>query len=335
MLGAHGTAGIRVATEPADRTPVFRHHVACATAALRLALRSAMEAAIHPADAIRALSRQAPERLVRACDGRAIGAVWVHPPVEVTVPGLAQHAVALQLGGSTLVEKWSAGRPMGHRSRIGTVSLVPADRETDWVIGGTARVAHLYVDPQRLRALDPAQGTGALRDFFCEDDPVLVALIRLAMAQAEAGDGGVDLLARDQLDVMVARHLLTRYRESSPQPAWASRPVALTGPALRRLFDHVDAHLHRELRLAELAALVHLSEDHFLRAFKAAVGQTPHQYLIGCRLTRARRLLREVQLPLAEIGRRCGFRSASHFAATFRRCEGMSPSQWARLGRAP
>lgn len=294
-----------------------------------------MDAVTQPAKVIEALSRQSPERLVRTCDGCVIGAVWTHAPVEATVPGLSQHALALHLGGSTLVEKWSSGRLIGHRSRVGAVSLVPADRDTHWVIAGTARVAHLYVDPRRLRTLDPTTGDGRIRDFFCEDDPVLAALIRLAIIQFGACDDGVDPLARDQLDVLVARHLLTRYRDGSARSDWASRRVALTGPALRRLFEYIEAHLHRQVSLKELAALVNLSEDHFLRAFKAAVGQTPHQYLIGCRLTRARRLLHEARLPMSEIGRRCGFLRASHFAATFRRFEGVSPSDWVRRCRTP
>jgi AraC family transcriptional regulator len=292
-----------------------------------------MEAAMQAVEAIGVLSGQPPERLVQASDGGTIGAVWIHPPAQAVVPGLAQHAVALHLGGCTLVEKWTDGRLAGHRSRIGSVSLVPADRKTAWVISGTARVAHLYVDPHRLRALAAEHGEVTLRDFFSEDDPVLAALMRVALAMADTHACGIDLIERDQLDVLVARHLLTRYLETSPAIAWAARPVAFTGPALRRLFDYVEGNLHRELRLAELASQVHLSEDHFLRSFKATVGQTPHQYLIGCRLTRARQLLREGCLPLAEIGRRCGFRSASHFAATFRRCEGVAPSQWARRTR--
>ena len=289
-----------------------------------------MSLLVHPAEAIRALTGHPPERMLHAGVGQAIGAVWTHPPVETTVPGLAQHVLAVHLGGSTLVEKSTCGVLVGHRKRIGSVSLVPADRDSGWVIAGHARIAHLYVDPERLRALDPAGGSTALRDFFAEDDPVLVALVRLAHAQADAGSDTVDAMARDQIDVLIARHLLAHYRDGSVRPASAARRVTLVGSTLRRVLNHVETHLEQELRLGDLAALVCLSEDHFLRAFKAAVGQTPHQYLIGCRLARARRLLLEDDLPLAEIGRRCGFGNPSHFAAIFRRHEGVPPGVWAR-----
>jgi AraC family transcriptional regulator len=84
------------------------------------------------------------------------------------------------------------------------------------------------------------------------------------------------------------------------------------------------------LRLAKLAALVRLSEDHFVRAFKAAVGQTPNPYVLARRIAQARaqRLLERGALPVAAVAQAEGFRGASHFAASFRRLVGTSPSVW-------
>jgi transcriptional regulator GlxA family with amidase domain len=41
-----------------------------------------------------------------------------------------------------------------------------------------------------------------------------------------------------------------------------------------------------------------LSPNHFLRSFKKAFHQTPHQYLTARRLERARALLRQTDLPV-------------------------------------
>jgi AraC family transcriptional regulator len=82
------------------------------------------------------------------------------------------------------------------------------------------------------------------------------------------------------------------------------------------------------LRLAKLAALVRLSEDHFVRAFKAAVGQTPHPYVLARRIAQAQCLLERGALPVAGVAQAVGFRGASHFAASFRRLVGTSPSVW-------
>jgi len=70
------------------------------------------------------------------------------------------------------------------------------------------------------------------------------------------------------------------------------------------------------------------------RAF-AAQGGTYAGTLRQMRLVRAGELLRRPQLAhvaVAEIGRRCGFADASHFARAFQRAMGMPPAQWRRGG---
>lgn len=41
----------------------------------------------------------------------------------------------------------------------------------------------------------------------------------------------------------------------------------------------LDEHIAENIRIEDLAALVHTSPSHFARAFKSATGHTPHFYL--------------------------------------------------------
>ena len=86
-----------------------------------------------------------------------------------------------------------------------------------------------------------------------------------------------DPLLRDQIVAAVYRHLSLHYGDESA-PAMHERKITLTLATLRRVFAHIDDHFGQTLRLDDLAAIARLSSDHFLRAFKAAVGQTPR----GC-----------------------------------------------------
>ena len=90
----------------------------------------------------------------------------------------------------------------------------------------------------------------------------------------------------------------------------------------------VEAHLDQPLRVADLAAVVYLSEHHFLRAFGLVVGQTPHQYVMARRVNRVMQLLKCGDLDVSEIARRAGFSSPSHLSATFRSRVGVSPGRW-------
>jgi AraC family transcriptional regulator len=283
----------------------------------------------HAAECIGSLVHSEPDVLISAGDGASLGAVWSHAPVQAEVTNLTQHAIVLHLSGSTLVEKWRDGRLFGHRSRIGSVTLVPAQVSTNWVLTGHSRVAHVYVDPQRLvQAAASAEGVSwipLLRDFYAEDDEVTASLMRLVFAQAQAGT--LDDLAHDEVMAMLVRHLLRRHAQDQPLPLFTRR-VTLTAATLRRLFEHIEDRLAGELRLSELAAVARLSDDYFLRAFKTAVGQTPHQYLLARRIAHTQELLVRSELPIADVARSAGFRGPSHFAAVFRQRVGTSPTLW-------
>jgi len=90
--------------------------------------------------------------------------------------------------------------------------------------------------------------------------------------------------------------------------------------------QYVQDNLHRELRLAELSGLVHMSPYHFARLFKQSTGVSPHRFLVRRRIEQARALLEARTLPIAEIARSVGFRTPSHFTTTFRRVTGITPS---------
>jgi AraC family transcriptional regulator len=96
--------------------------------------------------------------------------------------------------------------------------------------------------------------------------------------------------------------------------------------------QYVQDNLHRELRLAELSALVHMSPYHFARLFKRSTGVSPHRFLVRQRIEQARALLAAQTLPISGIARSVGFRTPSHFTTTFRRVTGITPSAY-RGGR--
>ncbi len=87
----------------------------------------------------------------------------------------------------------------------------------------------------------------------------------------------------------------------------------------------MQANLADDLPLSRLAAAAGLSPSHFARAFRAAVGQPPHRYMVRLRIERARQLLEQTRLPVTEVASRCGFEQTTHFATMFRKVTGQSP----------
>jgi AraC family transcriptional regulator len=106
-------------------------------------------------------------------------------------------------------------------------------------------------------------------------------------------------------------------------------PAAQTGTLplcrVRRVTEYVQQNLDKDLRLAELAALVSMSPYHFARLFKGSTGVPPHRFVIQQRIARARAFMTTPDLSIAQISRMVGFRTPSHFTMVFRRVLGITP----------
>ena len=94
---------------------------------------------------------------------------------------------------------------------------------------------------------------------------------------------------------------------------------------LRRVIEHIQQNLDKDLTLAELASLVYMSPYHFARLVKLSTGVPPHRFVIRQRIARARAILATPELSIGQIARIVGFRAPSHFATVFRRATGITP----------
>jgi AraC family transcriptional regulator len=153
-------------------------------------------------------------------------------------------------------------------------------------------------------------------------DPLLHHIVLLLQVTSTA-DSILGRLSTELLANALAVHLLERYAACA-QPG-REVPGGLPPSKLRRTIAHIQAHLEHELSLATLAAVAQMSPAHFARLFKQATGQTPHQYVMRCRIKRAKQLLAETDLSLSEIGYQVGCADQSHFTALFRRYVATTP----------
>jgi AraC family transcriptional regulator len=78
--------------------------------------------------------------------------------------------------------------------------------------------------------------------------------------------------------------------------------------------------------LAEAARAASLSVFHFQRSFKAAFGETPHQFTTERRLAHARRLLETTDTAATEVAATVGYESYGAFHAAYRRRYAQTPS---------
>jgi AraC family transcriptional regulator len=152
--------------------------------------------------------------------------------------------------------------------------------------------------------------------------------LALALAAMTRQPLAADPLVAEQLGMTFAV-CVARLLAQQPAKATAPQGLAISPQRLRRVLDYIETSLgERTLSLAEIAAVAHLSPFHFSRAFKSATGTAPHRFVVERRVDRAKALLADSDISLAEIAAAVGFANQAHFSTMFRRLTSMSPRQY-------
>ncbi|WP_218940253.1 helix-turn-helix domain-containing protein [Denitrobaculum tricleocarpae] len=101
-----------------------------------------------------------------------------------------------------------------------------------------------------------------------------------------------------------------------------------------RLIEEIEGRLGENLTTDELGSLVDALPRQVHKTIVMATGTTPHQYVIERRVARAREMLAQKDLSLAEIAYTCGFSSQQHMTNVFSKRLGVSPGKYRREIRA-
>lgn len=161
---------------------------------------------------------------------------------------------------------------------------------------------------------------------FSAPDPQIERIGHSLLSELETGGlMGGDLYAESQA-TLLALHLLRNHSSLERNSRRRlGREGGFSGRTLGRATDYINDNLPRKLTLEEIAGVAHMSPDHFARSFKAATGLSPHQYVIQRRVERAKSLLSDTSLTVAEVARAVGFSNPSHLAHHVKRLLGVPP----------
>jgi AraC family transcriptional regulator len=254
-----------------------------------------------------------------------------HPPGEETHHYSDEHAICMSLSPRPvrLLQIRGSKTYEGLYGK-GDVSITPAnmpfftrwDSEDHYLrICLTSRFL-LSVAVEAL-AMNPDQ-IELLPEFKMRDRQIEAIGMMLLTELKQENLGGQ--LYIESLANVLAVHLLRQYVAAKPVlPIYEG---GLPQRQVLQVLDYINDHLSQDIKLADLAGLLGMSQFHFSHLFKQAIGTSPYQYLLQQRIERAKQLLKQPEQTIMDIALECGFNSHSHLSNKFRQMTGMTPSAY-------
>ncbi len=147
---------------------------------------------------------------------------------------------------------------------------------------------------------------------------------------------GEEPYAAQLLRVYILELLLVfarEYQSRPPEPAERESPYQKYKASVERAAAYMEAHYEEPLSLEQICKYAQVSRTYFCSLFKLLTGCTFVEYLSNCRIRRARQLLEDTELSVADISARTGFHDGAHFSRTFHRITGLSPRDYRALRR--
>lgn len=250
------------------------------------------------------------------------------PKFETIEHQHTMHVIAYGVSDSSLGERWLDGKPRIETRIKGDIAIIPAgiSHRCNWNAPAQFmilaiesallfQVAQDWVNPDRIELMP---------HFMMGQDALLQGIFCALRDELDSGKIGGYLLI-DSLKTTLAIHLIRNYCIAKPK--LSSYGDGLSKLALQQVREYINEHLHQDIKLIDLAAIAQMSSYHFLRLFKQSMGITPHQYILQRRIAKAKYLLQQGELSIAEVAALVGFCDQSHFTRYFKRIVGVTPKQ--------
>jgi AraC family transcriptional regulator len=230
---------------------------------------------------------------------------------------------------------------------IHSTSCFEDDREAEFTFFGESSAFHPRQGHIRVKATEVKRGFVAFAysdDFQQAADHGDGAVRRLGHSRSNvqtdrikhlaryarsrlSGGRGLDPLEMQCLGSLV--YLETTRRLSEGQPA---APLNLTNRDFDRIVEFILQELENPISCPQLAAVVNQPLRVVFDGMKSRTGMTPYRFVIEKRVERAQHLLRNSELPIAEVAFACGFSSQQHLTTTLTRLTGLTPMKLRQHG---
>jgi AraC family transcriptional regulator len=253
------------------------------------------------------------------------------PPCTVPEHISPRHTLCINVGKPVRLEQSIDGQRKAVDSIAGDLAIYPAYLSQQFCWDKEAEFLNLFIKPSFLTQVGyDVFGSDRLElvpHLATLSDP-FVQQIGFALKTSLEIDGTSSRLYADAIAHALVVHILARYSTHSRQVRSISG--GFTQAQWKQIIDFINANLDRNIHLTELAGIVQFSPYHFAHVFKRSTHTSPHQYVICCRIERAKQLMAISDLSIAAIAQTVGFASQGHFTYHFKRLVGITPKVYSQ-----
>lgn len=97
---------------------------------------------------------------------------------------------------------------------------------------------------------------------------------------------------------------------------------------IEKILNYLHLNYQHKITIHDLSNMFHLNRTSLNERFQRIIGMPVITYLIDLRVRLASTILRNTNLPVAEVAEQTGFSNLSHFIKSFRHCTGLTPTEY-------
>ncbi|MCJ7452627.1 MAG: AraC family transcriptional regulator [Steroidobacteraceae bacterium] len=248
---------------------------------------------------------------------------YVYQAIDRTVSALGCTGLVIQFGGGRVRE----GEPDNWRSMNlpSQALLIPKGIPTHWHYSGTVDFAVVYFLEGGGSAMQSLEYLAQSRDApLTFSDALVGAAAQQLLGELQKGPGADEGFQERLAGVMLEQV----FRTLTSPGSLGINPRHVHFSRLQAVLNFVHDNPAGNLSVSRLASLADVSQAHFCRIFRDAMGVPPHRYVLSTRLEVARKLLAHSGLPISRIAEESGFSSQSHLTASFRSAHSTTPAEY-------
>jgi len=250
------------------------------------------------------------------------------PQISLPIMGECGYIIALQLKAIPFIEQFFRNKKVSSGAYpVGGVSVIDLREEPSILLPNPFDVLVLYVTQAALDRVADAHHASRVKQLVWPHgayDPVVYGLGRTLLLSLNRSSK----CFLDHVLQALNCHFICVYGGITLSPK--RYRGGLSSSQMRRATELLDANLSGDIALQQVAEACGLSVGHFARAFKETFGRPPYLWLTERRIDRARDLMTNSHLSIAEIATLCGFADQSAFNRSFKGVHGIPPGVWRR-----